>query len=196
VPDEISSTIAAETYAPTTADALRAVSDQADALTAYLLEQGIAAADLQTTSLSVHPQYGGYDESADKPAIVGYQASVAMSVRVRDLDMASTIVDGAALVVGDALRVYGMSWAIGDRNELLAEARADAVQRARDRAAQLAEVADLRLGDIAAVSEVTEVPVGYIEGGGDGASGYPFYGGTQIVRVAVAVEFEATPLAS
>ena len=52
---------------------------------------GIAEADIQTTNVSLNPQYG----SGSAPKVVGYQISEQIEVTVRDLDKAGDVVDSA-----------------------------------------------------------------------------------------------------
>ena len=61
-----------------------------DVITA-LKALGIADADIQTTNLSLYPQYG----NGSTPKIVGYQISEQVQVTVRDLDKAGDVVDAA-----------------------------------------------------------------------------------------------------
>jgi uncharacterized protein YggE len=189
-PDTMSLTLAVELQAPTTREVLDAVAAQSTALHDFLVASGIPEDQLQTTQLSVYPVYGAYTEMG-VGVITGYSATVSLSVLTADLAAASTLVDGAADVVGDALRVTGLQWSMANSDELTAAARADAVDAARVQAAQLAEAAGLTLGDIVSVTENLESAYGYGMGEGD-SSAIPFDPGTGTVRVSVTVTFEAS----
>jgi hypothetical protein len=80
--------------------------DQATAPTTCLLDQPIAEEDMQTTSLTTYPHHGGDTEDSGQPSIVAYQASVSVTVRAGDLEQASSTVDGATLVLGDAFLAH------------------------------------------------------------------------------------------
>lgn len=191
-PDTMSLTLAVELQAPTTREVLDAVAAQSTALHDFLVASGIPEDQLQTTQLSVYPVYGAYTEMG-VGVITGYSATVSLSVLTADLAAASTLVDGAADVVGDALRVTGLQWSMANSDQLTAEARADAVDAARVQAAQLAEAAGLTLGDIVSVTENLSTVSGYGYGVGEGdSSAIPFDPGTGTVRVAVTVTFDAS----
>jgi|CXWL01.1.fsa_nt_gi uncharacterized protein YggE len=190
VPESVLLTLAIETIAATTAEALDTVSNKSKALTSYLLDAGVAADDLQTTSLSLYPAYD-YTDPTLQPSITGYQASMTVTALVESVDLAATIIDGAATAVGDALRIYGLSFAITDREAVIAEARADAIVQAQAQAEQLASAAGLQLGDIVSIAEGASdisYPFPRASDGGD-ASLNP---GTQTLQVYVTVVFSAT----
>ena len=68
---------------------------------------GVAEADIQTTNLSLSPQYG----TGSAPKIIGYQISEQIVVTVRDLDKAGDVVDAA--VAKGANNVNGISFESG-----------------------------------------------------------------------------------
>ena len=69
---------------------------------------GVADADIQTTNLSLYPQYG----SGSAPKVVGYQISEQIEVTVRDLDKAGDVVDAAT--AEGATNVNGISFELAD----------------------------------------------------------------------------------
>ena len=93
---------------------------------------GVAEADIQTTNLSLNPQYG----SGSAPKIVGYQISEQIIVTVRDLDKAGDVVDAAA--AKGANTVNGISFESGDPVKAQNDARAAAVAAARTSAQAMA----------------------------------------------------------
>ncbi len=190
-PDSVTLTMGVEVVAATTTEVLDSVSTKSDALVAYLRGAGIASEDLQTTNLSVYPNYV-YDGvlPGGSPAISGYTANVTLSVRVGELAQASTLVDGAAFTVGDALRLQGLMWSISDSGELLATARAEAIDDARSRASQFAQAAGWTLGSI---ESIEESPGTYAYGEGDSGSGsIPFTPGSSQLTVTAIVVFSVT----
>jgi uncharacterized protein YggE len=188
LPDSVTITLAVETFAATTVEVLGVLSEKSTALTDYLKGAGVAAEDLQSTSLSAYPMYGNFDPGT-APAITGYQASVTVNVRSADLAAASVLVDGAVVAVGDALRIQGLNWSLGDNEAVLAEARADGVAKAKVQAEQLARASGLRLGGIMSVAAPSD-PNSYMSSG-YGPEGIPFNPGTQEMQVAVTVTFAA-----
>ncbi len=190
VPDTMSLTLAVELQAPSTREVLDAVETQSTALRQALIAAGVPEEELQTTQLSVYPTYGGYTETGIG-SIVGYTATVSLTVRTADLSTASSLVDGAAAAVGDALRVNGLMWSISNSAELIEIATADAVDTARVQAAQLAEASGLTLGAIISVTETTPMNYGYGYGEGNSSS-IPYDPGTGTVQVSVSVTFAAS----
>ncbi len=189
VPDSVTVAIGVETVAPTTAEVLKTLSEKSNDLIAFLRESGIPEENLQTTNLTAYPTYGEYLPGGATPAIVGYVAGVTVNVQADDLDKASTLIDGAAFTVGDALRVQGLSWSIRDRDALLATARADAVAHAREQAGQFAAAAGWTLGAIVSIDETVGA---YPFGQGDMSGGYPLNPGSHQLQVNVTVVFDAT----
>lgn len=188
-PDSLTLSIGAEVTGPTVGEALSGLSGKLTNLLGYLGDQGISGQDIQTTWLSTYPLYNGSEGSV--PTITGYQATVAVNVRVDDLDTAGTLVDGAGFVLGDALRLQGISWTIVDSDPLLATARTDAVERAQRQAEQIAEAAGLELGALRSVREDGN-GISPVSDAAAGGGGFPVSPGSQPVTVVLRVEFDAS----
>lgn len=190
-PDSLTLLIGAEVTAPTVAEALAELSTKLTNLLGFLGDSGVPGEDIQTAWLSTYPMYDGGGGGVSR--ITGYQASVAVNVRVGDLDAAGSLVDGATFVLGDALRLHGISWTIVDSDPLLSTARADGVERARRQAEQIAQAAGLELGALRSIDEGGGTPgTTYADAGGDG-EGLPLSPGSQAVTVTVRAVFEAMP---
>lgn len=114
---------------------------RASAILARLREIGVPEADVQAPALTVQPTYE-YGRGA--PKLSGYQASRPMTIRVRDIDLLGTILDG--LVDDGATQVHGTSMELADPEAASREALAAAVGVARSRAEALATAAGLKLG--------------------------------------------------
>src|SRR3954452_24220054 len=97
------------TAAKTTVKAAREAGAKAMSdIIAALKKLGIADADIQTTNLSLYPQYG----NGSAPKVVGYQISEQLQVTVRDLDKAGDAVDAATQK--GATDVNGISFELAD----------------------------------------------------------------------------------
>jgi uncharacterized protein len=129
------------------AAAVAAVAERTDAVTAALREQGLAAADIQTSSVNVFPQYG------DAMRVAGYRASHSLSVSTPDLSGFGRLLTAAVNAAGNDLSVEQVSFGVADNTALLDEARRSAFADAREKAVQLAELAGRPLGSIEAVEE-------------------------------------------
>ena len=154
-PDMATLSIGVETQAPTAAAALQANAVQMNAAIDRLKKDGIAEKDMQTSNLSVNPQYK-YDNNGAPPRIVGYAASNSLAVKLRDLSKAGAIIDNA--VKDGANTLSGLSFGFADSSSLEAKAREDAVADARSKAATLAGAAGVSLGPIIQISEGSATP--------------------------------------
>jgi len=112
---------------------------------------GIADADIQTTNLSLYPQYG----SGSVPKVVGYQISEQVQVTVRDLDKTGDVVDAAT--AKGATDVNGISFEIADPVKAQNDARAAAVAAARTSAEAMATAGHVTLGAVVSITDATPV---------------------------------------
>jgi uncharacterized protein YggE len=133
-------------------NAAAALSSNARAMTAVfdtLKRAGIADKNIQTSGISLSPQY------ANKPGqaahITGYQVSNTVTVMVDALDKVGPTLD--ALVAAGSNQIDGPNFLIADPKPLLAKARAEAVKDAAAKAQAYAEAAGVTLGPILSISE-------------------------------------------
>lgn len=128
-----------------------------------LQEAGVAEDDIQTSQLSIEPEYE-YTERARR--FLGYLATNTLTVRMTALDRVADAIDAAVTAGGDAARLDGLRFELADPTAARAEARGRAVEDARARAEQLAEASGVGLGDAVAVEEVSggEPPARPLEG--------------------------------
>lgn len=124
VPDLATITLGVQTDAPTAAGAMGANAAQMNKVIAALKKAGIAERDIQTSSLSVNPQYV-YVEN-NPPKLNGYQASNQVTIQVRDLAKLGQTVD--ATVGAGATNVGGISFGLSDPQAAEDKARLDAVK--------------------------------------------------------------------
>jgi uncharacterized protein YggE len=118
-----------------------------------LEEAGVAAADIQTTSLELYPNYAPYDSSrqGQSQRIIGYRAANRVTITARDLTQVGSTLD--ALVAAGANDISSISFAIEESDELLDAARRNAVTKLRARADLYAQAAGIRIGRILEMSE-------------------------------------------
>jgi uncharacterized protein len=129
--------------------AMRANSQRMTALVQVLRRAGIAERDIQTSGLSVSPQYVYHNNEA--PRISGYHANNQVTVRVRDLDSLGRVLDQAIAAGGNTLN--GVSFGLQDPDTAMNGARQDAVREALARAQLYASAAGLRVHRIISISE-------------------------------------------
>lgn len=190
-PDTVTVTLGVETRAATAAAALTANRDRANALVKLLRERQIPDRDIQTSQLSIYPQY---DQRGTR--ITGYQVSNIVTARLRGrIDTAGPLIDAAAAAVGDAVRVQGITFSIEDTKGLLAQARKAAVADAREQATQLTEAAGARLGPLRAIrsSSVNVPPPIALESRAVAAADSaptPVFGGSQEITAEVELVYD------
>jgi uncharacterized protein YggE len=150
---------------------------------AALKDAGIAAADIQTASVSLSPRY-----SNDGETILGYTASNTVSATTKDINKAGPIVDAA--VAAGANQVSGPSLTRADSGSLYRRALKAAVADARLKAATIAAASHARLGRVRSVVEGSSAPVPVPLAKAAGAvDTTPIQPGTQLVEATVTVEF-------
>jgi uncharacterized protein YggE len=120
-----------------------------NAVLGALTDKGVAKRDQRTALLSLSPVT---DYSSDKgPRVTGYQAANSVSVTVRDLSLAGTLID-AALGAG-ATSLDGLDFSVADPSAAEEEARTAAMADAKRRATTIAAAAGVTLGQVVGVSE-------------------------------------------
>lgn len=149
-PDIANISLGVQATAPTGTEALDTISEKSTALVATLKGLGLAAEDLQTSGLSLYPQYGD-----DGVEIRGYNASVSVEVTVRDVTRVGEIIDGAQGFVGEGLTIGGISFSYDDPEAVLEGARIAAIENATVRAGQFASAAGVELGAVVRIVEPT-----------------------------------------
>jgi uncharacterized protein YggE len=137
------------TTAPHAAAALAQNNTIASAVQQALKRDGVAAADIQTTGLSLQATY--------PPQSPGYQVYDEVTATVRDLRRAGTIIDDALQPAGDAGRLEMVNLSLSDTNPLIVAARHRAVVAAKSEAEQLAAAAGEHLGALVSISDQPQV---------------------------------------
>lgn len=120
---------------------------------------GVAEKDIQTVQFNVSPQYD-FGGPAGRGEIIGYVVSNVVTAKVRNLDNAGAAIDAATRAGGNDAIVQGVSFGIDDPTELQAQARAQAVDKARAQAEQLASNGGASLGKLLSISESASYPYG------------------------------------
>ncbi|MCJ8519295.1 uncharacterized protein YggE [Pseudorhizobium tarimense] len=127
------------------------------AVMAALKAEGIEAKDIQTSNFSIYPQYRQTppkeDGSTEAPQVSGYEVTNTLTVEIRDVAKVGAILDKAVkLGVNQGGQI---SFTNDDPQEVLSEARKQAVERAVAKARTLAEAAGVQLGEVVEISEAS-----------------------------------------
>jgi uncharacterized protein YggE len=140
------------------AEAMDQANQAIDRVRASLQANGIAERDIQTSSISVSPQYSRSTGPDAPPQIVGYQASQQLQIRIRDINAIGKVIDDAAAAGGDLFTLSGLRFTIADPTSLQSQAREQAMAKARAKAEELARLGGLTLGSPIAINEGAEPP--------------------------------------
>ena len=149
VPDVATISAGVVTRAATARAALQQNAAQMERVRAALKRAGVADRDIQTSNISLNPEYR-YAEN-QPPRLTGYTASNQVSVRFRDIASAGAILD--ALVKEGANQINGPNLTIDKPEAALDEARAKAVATGRARAELYARALGMRIVRVVSISE-------------------------------------------
>lgn len=151
-PDIMTLTIGVQTTGAHATEALASNASLVTAVIGALSSHGVAAADIQTSQLSLNPDYGS------GTAIRGYDVTGTVVATVRNIGQAGPIIDAAVAAAGDAGRIDGVSFSFSDDSTLLSQARSMAVAAAKVQAQQLAAAAGVKLGTLQSLTEDVSQP--------------------------------------
>ena len=148
-PDIATITLGVQTDAPSAAEALRQNRIQMTATLSALKAQGVMEKDIQTTGLSLNPQYVFHD--GDPRRLTGYQALNNVTVTVRDLTRLGAAVD--AVVAAGANQVNGIAFGLADPQTAENKARRAAMKALQAKATLYAEASGYRLDRLVSLSD-------------------------------------------
>jgi uncharacterized protein len=120
---------------------------KASAVTAVLQHGGVPGKDIQTSNVSIEPQYdpGG--------TITGYEMTNTITAELRDFSTAGSVLDEVTAAAGNAARIDSLSFSIEDPSTIEDTARTDAVHQAVRHARSMARAAGERLGPVCSLTD-------------------------------------------
>lgn len=160
---------------------------------AALKSAGVDDKDLQTSRLSLFPQYAQQTRpNGNGPNVItGYRASNRVTIRVRDVTKVASTID--TLVTSGANEVGGINFIVTKASQLLDDARTQAIADARRKAELYAKAAGVTLGKPISISEdganPPPAPMMMRKASADFASA-PVAQGEETLRVNVSVSWE------
>src|SRR6476660_9860894 len=161
---------------------------QMTAVLAAIKDAGIADRDIQTSRLSLQPQYD--PNKSGTARLTGFQATNQVTVRIRDIDKLPTVLDRA--IGAGANEMSGIEFVVSEQSKLLDQARDDAITDARRKAELYAKAAGAKLGQVISISEEGTAPqpraMQAVRAGA-----VPIAPGEQTLRAIVSVSYELTP---
>jgi hypothetical protein len=196
-PDVMTVDAGVVTVARTASAASRANAEVAQRLVEAIRALGVAPSDVRTQALRIAPQFERQDRAQEgpiEPRIIGYVATNALEIRLRNLDRASEILD--AMIAAGANRAGGPAFSLADDTAARRLARQRAVAEARAEAEDYATALGMR---VARVLRVSERSPGYrtdtsgIVVTGSRSRGTPIEPGEVRTEVRVWVDFTLVP---
>lgn len=142
VPDIATLNFGVQTGRQKTADgAMQILTEKMTKVMEALDSVGVKENDVRTQNLSLNPSY---DWNEGRRVDEGYEANQSLVVKVRDLDKISDVLDAA--VKAGANQAGSVNFTIDDPENLRAEARAEAIKNAKEKAEKLAADLGVTLG--------------------------------------------------
>ena len=143
-----------------------------DSTVSMLKANNIQDKDLQTSQFSINPQYDMQevrrctDEDGKRTecrtdferVLIGYQVTNLLTVKVRNLESKSSIIDGATEAAGNLVRINAVNFAIEDTKALLEVAREEAIADLLAKANSMATLSGVELGKLVFLSESGGAP--------------------------------------
>ena len=153
---------------------------------------GVDEKDIQTSRLSLQPQYAPNRSGAQSP-IVGYRAANRVTIRVRDVAKVAGMID--VLVGAGANDIGGINFMVSQASKLLDDAREQAIADARRKAQIYAKAAGVTLGEPVSITEEgSGTPMFRAKvAGGMAASATPVAQGEETLSVTVHVSWAIKP---
>jgi len=147
-PNQLALSMGVQTNGTSVAAALRRSTAVIERTAEFAWRSGVAAPDVQTSGLSIYPNYSGSSGVPD-----GYQVSEQLTITLRRLSVAGSQISAAAHAGGNATVINGVSLNLSDTSALLASARARAVADAKAKATAYARALGRPLGPVVSMSE-------------------------------------------
>lgn len=188
-PNQLTLDMGVQVNAGSVGSALSSANDATGRVTAALTSSGVAASDIQTSGLSISPNY---PNGSQVPS--GYTVSESLTATLTNLSNAGTQIDAAVHAGGNATTINGISLDLTDDSSLLAAARAQAVADAQAKATQYAKALGEPLGPVVSITDqaptqpVTQYAMSSAAAAGKGVQISP---GSQQLTVSITAVFSA-----
>jgi uncharacterized protein len=188
-PDVLRVTLGVNVHRSDVSSAMTAANTRQTKVRNSLRKHGVAEKDLQTSDVSVYPDF----DRRGRPN--GYHVSETLTAKLRDLKTAGQAITDAVRAGGDEAVVQGVSFSLEDNADLLAQARDQAFADAKAKAARYAQLAGRALGEVQLVAETASpqqpqpIPYAYDGAGAALKAAVPIDPGTSDVSVTVTVRW-------
>ncbi|HEY2529448.1 MAG TPA: SIMPL domain-containing protein [Xanthobacteraceae bacterium] len=177
--------------AKTAKEATDASSKLMSAVTAALVDSGIAQNDIQTAGFSLQPVYLSLS-STTEPKLSGFSVSNQVNVKIRQIAKVGDVID--RLIAAGATDVSNVELLISEPSKAADQARGAALADARRKAELYAQTAGLTLGAVAWIAEESAsappMPMGAMRASAVPPTTVPVAAGEDTLHVRVTVGFD------
>ena len=147
-PNQLTLSMGVQINAASVESALQQANQAVSRVTAVLKAHGVAGRDIQTSGLSIQPNYRD-----NSPLPDGYGVSESLTATLRKIGAAGAQIQAAVQAGGNVVTIDGISLDLTDTSGLLARARAAAVSDARHKAGQYASAIGQPLGPVVSITD-------------------------------------------
>ncbi|KQM65116.1 hypothetical protein ASE75_08740 [Sphingomonas sp. Leaf17] len=193
VPDQAEFSTGVTTDGRTARAAMETNAVAAHRLIEAVTSAGLPPIDQRTSNLSVRAQYRKDADGDDTSEIIGYRATNRLTLTIRNIQKATSILD--ALAKASATEVDGPNFSFRDDEPLKTRARQNAIAAASREADDYAGALGLRRSRVIRVSEraARSVESSDIVVTGSRVAGAPISPGQQAIGVTVWVDYTLVP---
>jgi uncharacterized protein YggE len=150
-PDTAQATIGVQITNKNLEEATSAAQQRMDAVLTALQNQGIAEQDIQTTNFNIFVEQPREPEGQLTGEML-YHVNNNVQVTIRELNNIGPVLDAA--IEAGANNLYGVNFSVEETDAARAQAREEALNQATAQAQDLAQLANLQLGEVVRISEV------------------------------------------
>jgi hypothetical protein len=156
-PDLLTLTTSVSAIDATAQSALAEDNSDTAAVIAALTRGGVKDRDIQTTGLSIQPNYTTKDGNE---VLAGFAVNNSVVAMIRNFPSAGSVIDSVSAAGGNAVQIQSLNFSIADPRGLQDEARLDAVHQAVSHASTMAAAAGERLGPVCSLTDDSSVSSG------------------------------------
>jgi uncharacterized protein YggE len=163
IPDLATLWLGVEAQAGTVTEAQSQAQEAMYDVMVSLTDSGVDEDDIQTQYFSVD-EVTRWDD--DEYVVIGYRVTNMVTAKIRDMDSVGAVIDAVVEAGGDLIRINSLAFSVDDPSDYYEEVRAEAMNDAKEKAEQLADLAGIELGAPTYISEGTIYPPVVYRGGG------------------------------
>jgi hypothetical protein len=152
-PDVLTAVFGFSSSAGSATDALNQDNAEVNQALLALSGKGVAQSDVQTTGLTLAPQYV-YPHGVQTRN--GFAATNTVTAKLRDAKTAGDAIDAVVNATGDAATINSLTFSFADPARVEDQARAKAVHQAVAHASAMAAAAGRRLGRVCSLTDNTQ----------------------------------------